>query len=367
MRLDLVVFVALGALAQSAPAQTYRVQTGGGCLNARESGRLRSQVVNCLRSGTPLKVLGSPNSRGYVPVQLPDGRRAHVFNRYVTSSPAPDTRPPTAGGSGGGQMQDCGIESGPVAYNIGNSKGGGIGGECRPRSVVVGFRGSFGNLPRGTTGMGYINPRLENENEAKRFPGNTRVIGDEWNEPVYHDYNSSAAVAYISSQVEHWQKAGRARGQKCVAVDVDNCDVIGAANYGKVLDTIERLNRGSDVQIRVLVKNPQNAGCGQFLRRPIAVGAFMEELSRADFRRLLSMRNPNQMLLFARGNTRGGGHIGMDEIVEARVPNSSVSFDSDHRYTPGSSGNGNYKHINKCTFTPGASAPAVAAAPEATR
>ncbi len=260
----------------------------------------------------------------------------------------------------GGQMQDCGIPPGPVAYNIGNPAGTGIGSQCSPRSVVVGFQGSFSSLPRGTVGMGYINPRLENKSMVDRFPGDTRVIGDEWNEPVYRDYGSSAAINYIAYQANHWKKQGAARGQKCVAVDIDNCDVIGAQNYGKVLDVIDDLNRKNpEVQIRVLVKNPQNEGCGQFLKRSVAVGAFMEELSSSDFERLKVLRaNPNQLLVFARGNNRTPrSHISMDAIAEARVSNTTVSFDSD----------GSYKSINKCTFTGGPTVTGAAQAPTAVR
>lgn len=246
-------------------------------------------------------------------------------------------------------MQDCNIAPGPVAYNIGKPEGNGVGGQCRPRSIVVGFDGTFSQLPSGMIGMGYINPRLENRAMAKRFPGQTRVIGDEWNEPVYVDYGSPGAVNYIKYQVEHWKTQGRARGQKCVAVDVNNCDVIGADSYGKVLDVIDDLNRKQpDVQIRVLVKNPQNGGCGKFLNRSVTIGAFIEEISSRDFERLVQMRNnPNQMLLFARGNNRGKFHISMEAIAAAKVPNSSVSFDS----------NGSYESINKCTYESGGVAP----------
>lgn len=242
-------------------------------------------------------------------------------------------------------MQDCGIEPGPVAYNIGSSTGQGVGRECRPRSVVVGFNGSFANLPPGTVGMGYINPRLEKPSMKNQFPGETRSGGDEWNEPIYKDYSSKGAVDYIAHQVNHWKKEGRKRGQKCVAVDVDNCDVIKAENYGKVLDTIDRLNRQDpSVQIRVLVKNPQNAGCGQFLKRSVAIGGFMEELSAADADRVDRMRaNPNQILVFARGNNRGGGHISMDALDRKRIPNSTVSHDS----------NGSYNSISRCSYHPG--------------
>ncbi len=258
----------------------------------------------------------------------------------------------------GGQMSDCEILPGPVAYNIGNPSGTGIGGQCRPRSVVVGFQGGFSSLPQGTTGMGYINPRLENQAMVRQFPGDIRVVGDEFNEPVYLDYGSSAAIKYISYQVDHWKKQGRARIpiQKCVAVDIDNCDVIGAENYGKVLDVVDKLNREiPDVQIRVLIKNPQKAGCGQYLKRSVAVGAFMEELTPNEFERLKTMRdNPNQIMVYARGNNRKPrGHISMDEIAAAGVPNTTVSFDP----------NGSYKSITKCTYT--GKERTVAVAPEA--
>lgn len=266
------------------------------------------------------------------------------------SSPRVSGQPPTANrGTGGGTMQDCGIQPGPVAYNIGRPNGSGIGQDCRPRSVVVGFQGSFSSLPPGTIGMGYINPRIENRSMLVKFPGSTGSGGDEWDEPIYYDYNSKGAVDYITYQVNHWKAEGRKRGQKCVAVDVDNCDVIKAGEYGKVLDTIDRLNRQSpDVQIRVLIKNPQNAGCGQHLRRPIAVGAFMEELSQSDFNRLASLRaNTNQMMIFARGNNRGAGHISMDAIARSGLPNSTVSFDS----------NGSYQQVSKCTYNGGGGSP----------
>lgn len=246
-------------------------------------------------------------------------------------------------------MQDCGIKPGPVAYNIGNSSGTGIAPSCRPQSVVAGFLGSFSKLPDGTTGMGYINPRIENAEMKNKFPGNSYVVGDEWDEPVYYDYNSSAAVNYISHQVRWWKRRGAERGQSCVAVDVDNCDVIKPGNYKKVLDLIDRLNRENpkDVQIKVFVKNPQNEGCGQFMKHPVAIGAFMEELSASDYHRLAKLRaNEDQLMLFAQGNQRNGReHISLERIAQtasSNLPNTAVSFD----------GNGSYKFIKQCTYAP---------------
>lgn len=286
-----------------------------------------------------------PQSGPTPPVAAPGSARPQI-TQPTPGQGQPKTPPPSGATGPAGSALDCNIPAGPIAYAIKSPTGAG-GRSCGAKSIVVGYKGSFSSLPEGVTGMGYINPRLETPGLKNEFPGNTYAPGDEWNEPVYRDYSSPGAVSYITMQVKHWKEQGRLRRpnkQTCVAVDIDNCDVIGADNYGKVLDVVDDLNRKEpDVQIRVFIKNPQNAGCGRHMRRPVAIGAFMEELTASEFQNLVRSRpNTNQLLLFARGNRRNSGHISLDAIARSGVPNTAVSFDE----------NGSYGSIDRCTYTP---------------
>ncbi len=244
----------------------------------------------------------------------------------------------------GGRMQDCSIPQGPITYNIGSTNGSGA--RCNAKSIVVGFQGSFRSLPRGVVGMGYINPLLENQQMRSKFganSSNSSMGNARYNETKFHSYANANAKAYIRYQANHWKKMGAARGQKCVAVDIDNCDVIGSKNYSHVIATINEINRAdpAGVKIKVLVKNPQN-GCGNFMKNPDVVGAFIEELSSGELARLKKLRaNPDQVLLFAQGDSRGSGHISLQSIANQKIPNTSVSFDR----------NGMYGSINRCTYT----------------
>lgn len=256
---------------------------------------------------------------------------------------------PTAAQGAGGRIQDCALPQGPIAYNIGSSRGTGV--SCNARSIVVGFGGDFNALPRGVTGVGYINPLVENAEMRARFlKGAPSRMGNAiYGEPMFLDYSSQGAQKYIEYQVQHWKKAAQNRRgspQKCVAVDVNNCDVIGTKNYGHVLDVIDRLNKADPegVQIRVLVKNPQNSKCRGFMKRSVVIGAFIEEISPSEVNLLTSSvrANPDQVLLFARGNQRGAEHASLASLAARKIPNSSVSFDT----------NGEYQSVTKCTYAP---------------
>ncbi|MGE4133713.1 MAG: hypothetical protein AB7F86_18900 [Bdellovibrionales bacterium] len=326
------------------------------------SSRVRHVPIGFFMPGMPSGPRPSqpPVVEPSIPLSPPARREPPVDDRQ----PLPDSDQPSRPGQvtrtdgPGGRMQDCGIPPGPIAYNIGSDSGSGV--SCQAKSVVVGFRGSLSSVKkRGQVAMGYINPRLENMREARRFGGSFYHKKDGWNEPVYHDYGSQAAVNYIASQVNHWKDEGAKIGQSCVAVDVDNCDVVGTENYGKVLDTIDRLNRERpNVQIRVLIKNPQLANCGRYLKRSVAIGAFMEEISPDEVSQVTSMRpNPDQILVFAQGSDRNGEHASLSSIASRSLPNSTVSFDVGRKNKKGKwlYRKGSYNEINQCTYQPGGS------------
>jgi hypothetical protein len=250
-------------------------------------------------------------------------------------------------GPGGSLPGDCGIPKGPIAYNIAEETGSGV--RCNSKTTIVGYKGTLSKLSGGTFGGGYMTPLIPPfaKNELQKYGGGTISAGDGYGVKRFSDYSSQNATAYIDEQILHWKKEGLARGQKCVPVDLDNCDSAGSANYKKVLDRIEEFNspeKSGGVMIKVLTKNPQSNGCN-FFSHPVVVGAFIEEISLGDAQKVSQMRNkPEQVLLFAAGSGSkspgGGGNANVKKIEMLKIPNSAYSYDS----------GAEYQNVYDCTY-----------------
>jgi hypothetical protein len=241
-------------------------------------------------------------------------------------------------GPGGSLPGDCGIPKGPMAYNIGGTNG--TGSKCDAKTVFVGYKQ---NLPTGKFGGGYINPMTEKGTNLAGSSLNNcaqKGVASQYGEKCFSDYSSGPGFAYIQEQLLHFQKEGARVGQKCVPVDIDNCDSIGANNYKAILDAVEKLNNGADIKIKVMAKNPQLAGCN-FLSHPAVVGAFVESATTNEAQQIAKMRSkPEQILLFARGG--GGTNRKLQDIEKLNIPNSAYSYDSGREY----------ENVDNCTYKP---------------
>jgi hypothetical protein len=243
-----------------------------------------------------------------------------------------------------GTMGECGIPQGPMAYNIGTSNGSGV--RCNAKTVFVGFKGSIGSLPAGVMGGGYINPLTEKGN---RLPGTIpSLMTGAYGEYKFLNYApNSPGGEYVKQQVLHWKGEAAKRGQKCIPVDIDNCDSVKIDNYMKILDTVESLNNAGP-KVMVMVKNPLDCGNGRAFKHKVAVGAFQEEISVAGAKQLASLRaNINQVILFASGSgpksPNHKGNINTKAIQSANIPNTAYSYDSGKEYST----------IYNCTYIPG--------------
>jgi hypothetical protein len=197
---------------------------------------------------------------------------------------------------------------------------------------------------QGVLGGGYINPMLEKGLVRKGASlGNCKDqdTAKKYGEKCFANYTSGGGLAYIEEQVLNFQKEGGRIGQKCVPVDIDNCDSIGTENYKSILDTIEKLNNLGDVKIKVLAKNPHLSGCmgkgkENFFNHPAVIGAFVESATKEEAKQLDQMRKPGQVLLFAAGSgskvpeSRANKNLG--EIEKLNIPNSAYSYDRGKEY-----------------------------------
>lgn len=247
----------------------------------------------------------------------------------------PETLATPYNGPGGSLPGECGIPKGPIAYNIGGNNV-----KCSAKTIVSGFKAQ---LRQGVFGAGYINPLTE---KGQGRPGSSArncvdsSTASQYGEGCFSNYASGPGQAYIQEQLLHWQAQGRAKGQKCVPVDIDNCDSIGNTNYKNILDQVENFNNRADIKIKVLTKNPHLAGCN-FFSHPAVVGAFIEEISPSEAQKVSKMRNkPEQILLFARGGS--GTNQKLKQIENLKIPNSSYSYDQ----------GAEYQNITDCTYNP---------------
>lgn len=293
---------------------------------------------------------GGPQTPGLSPFgQQGPMQRYSAGNPASESGAGPQQLATPYSGPGGAMMSDCeGFPKGPIAYNIRNKTGSGV--TCNAASVVSGY---MGQLRKDKFGIGYINPMRESGDPA---PGTILYkcssCGD--GEYRYPDYNSQDAVAYVQTQLLHWQRQGIAKKQSCVPVDIDNCDAIGSANYLKILKQVQKFNNqpGIETKIMVLNKNPQN-NCN-FFSHPTVIGAFIEEISLADAQKVSKMRSKSeQVLLFAAGSgskaePKNGKEDPRNENVRKiekanpRIPNASFSYDKGKEY----------EQVYDCTYNP---------------
>jgi hypothetical protein len=237
-------------------------------------------------------------------------------------------------GPGGSLPGECGIPKGPWAYNIGGDSV-----SCNAEVTVSGFKSQL----RGKFGAGYINPLTE---KGQSRPGSgagncaDSSTAKQYGEGCFSSYAGGSGQAYIQEQLLYWQAEGTAKGQKCVPVDIDNCDSIGSANYKNILDQVESFNNQASVKIKVLTKNPHLGSCN-FFSHPAVVGAFIEEISPSDAQKVSQMRNkPEQILLFARGGS--GTNQKLKQIESLKIPNSSYSYDEGSEY----------QNVTDCTYNP---------------
>ena len=78
-----------------------------------------------------------------------------------------------------------------------------------------------------------------------------------------------------------------------------------------------------------------------FFSHPAVVGAFIEEISTSDAKKVDAMRNkPEQILLFARGGT--GSNEKLKLIQNLGIKNSGYSYDSGAEYSK----------VHDCTYNP---------------
>lgn len=241
-------------------------------------------------------------------------------------------------GPGGSIPGDCGIPKGPIAYNIGTNNGSGV--RCNANTVFVGFKQTFRD---GIFNAGYINPLLEKGMQHPQASiGNCKQTGvaSQYSEKCFSDYSSGVGQAYIQEQILHFQNEGKRTGQKCVPIDIDNCDSIGGENYRSILDQVEKLNNNAEVKIKVFTKNPQTSGCN-FLSHPAVVGAVIEGINPTNTSIVANSRSkPEQLLLFLRGNT--GSNEKLKAIDNLKIPNSAFSYDNGKEY----------ENIFDCTYNP---------------
>ncbi len=264
------------------------------------------------------------------------------FAGGIPAGPAPQQLATPYNGPGGSIPGECEIPEGPIAYNIGGNNV-----TCFAESVVIGFLGSPRNVKYGRKkvyNMGYINPLVEKSYVGQFSPGvlYSSLQSGAYGEPRFRDYNSPEATSYLNKQILHWKAVGKAVGQKCIPVDIDNCDSIGNAAYLSILNRIEEQNKTGDVVVKVLTKNPHN-NCN-FMSHPAVIGAFVEisgDEPVSVVRKVAATRNkPEQILIFARG-----GPGTNDKVLTANkqgLPNSAYSYDE----------GGEYKNVVNCTYNP---------------
>lgn len=280
----------------------------------------QSSYLNSLLGGQGLQWQGMGSGQGQYG---PPGLQATPVPRSATPYNGP----------GGSLPGDCGIPVGPIAYNIGGNSV-----SCHAKSVVVGFGAGARS---GYFTMGYVNPLVQRGGNCSYSGPQARSgMSSSYRENRAADYNSPEAKAYIDCQLMHWRSVAVSAGQRCIPIDIDNCDSIGDIAYKNILDRIEELNKEGGVIIKVLTKNPHLANCN-FFSHPAVVGAFVEEISTSDAQKVAQMRNkPEQVILFARGGT--GSNQRVKEIESLRIQNSAYSYDS----------GGEYKNVIDCTYNP---------------
>jgi hypothetical protein len=202
---------------------------------------------------------------------------------------------------------------------------------------------------RGGFGMGYINTMTEDfETGGPSVAGNCVSSGTarQYGEGCFRDYRlGSLGSAHIQKQVLHWQRQGAMKGQKCVPVDLDNCDSIGNASFKEVLDQIENYNNQASVKIKALIKNPHLPGCN-FMSHPAVIGAVIEEVGASEARQISNLRSkPEQILLFVAGSGSNNQNNRLTKLqsAESEHPsNSSFSYDSGKEY----------ENTIQCTYYP---------------
>ncbi len=239
-------------------------------------------------------------------------------------------------GPGGSLPGECGLPVGPIAYNIASESGSGV--RCNAKTVIIGYKGrpATKNYFIG----GYVTPLVPPFDGANvsKYSGVTGSAGDGYGGRRFANYNSQEARTFIDEQLLHWKSVGAALGQKCVPIDIDNCDNVGSANYKIVLDRVEELNQtaqSSGVLLKVLTKNPQ-INCN-FFSHPAVIGAFIEEISPSDAVRVGQMRNkPEQVLLFAAGSgsksPNSSANVNLKRLEAIGIKNSAYSYDSGKEY-----------------------------------
>jgi hypothetical protein len=208
--------------------------------------------------------------------------------------------------------------------------------------VVV--SGYLGQLRKDVFAAGYINPLTEKgQTGGASSAGNCKdsSTANQYGEGCFKSYAlGSDGAAYIQKQILHFQKEGQAKGQKCVPVDIDNCDSVGSAAYKQILDQIETLNNQGSVKIKVLNKNPHLGGCN-FFSHPAVIGAFIESANANEAQAIAKMRNkPEQVLVFARGG--GSSNQKLKSLESLNIPNSAYSYDQGSEY----------QNITECSYKP---------------
>lgn len=279
-----------------------------------------------------LNQLLNGNSYGNLPVSN--------RNPNLMGPAAPQMLATPYSGPGGAIPGECGIPKGPWAYNIGGNSV-----SCDARVIVKPFRSQdITGISKDKVWLaGYVNPAVQKDLRSKFPSPNCGSSAGKYGEGCFSDYSSGAGQAYVQWQLLHWQEMGDKVGQKCVPIDIDNCDAIGTKNYLSILDQIEKFNnKSSKAKLLVLNKNPHN-NC-DFMSHAVVGGAFVE-ISEDPVGEVVNKVNavrkkPEQILVFARGGT--GSNEKVRAAQNSGIKNSAFSFDK----------GGEYERVDNCTYNP---------------
>jgi Skp family chaperone for outer membrane proteins len=241
----------------------------------------------------------------------------------------------------------CGMQKGPIGYNIG-TKNNGLSTPKNILNVVIGHHTK--DTQNTTSGLqaekryaaGYMTPLLAkyDTESLSKYSRNSSDANDGYGSRKFNNYNSNEFKEFFEKQLEHWRLNVNTKSQ-CIVVDIDNCDSIGWPNYKNVLNLVQESNNKGGPKVMVFTKNPQACGGVEAFKHPVVVGAFTEEMSPVERAKLFAERKiagvENKPILMAAGsgsNNSKGRLTNLQQNCNASKDQKNVfaSFDSGEEY-----------------------------------